>query len=426
MSTLDHNRTASLCFQRTVFQCTRPSKRVSEGSTERLPLEGKPPRWFVHNILTPSDVQPELTRRGDFVQFKKQLAFLKKRGDEGSFSDPLSPFTGDRDRELSPPQPFNRHALPRAPSSGVDSQDSHISPSDLSLAERSDDYLQTKRGIEACNQDPLGLKVIHKPPGDRRVDIVFVHGLGGSSRNTWSKDQDPDFFWPLKFLPFEPGINEARISTFGYNANFRCGSGKNKMSVLDFAKDLLYDLKYAKDESVPELEDLGMGEASRAAPTSIYSTTDKKTETYYLRGPFYGRPCCKRGIVLLALDQNGRTLICLTGLQAYMSGQNDPTYEYIIRSVSSIIFLSTPHRGTDLAETLNRILQVSFVANPMQFISELGAGSQTLQKLNEQFRHVATKLQLVSFYETRPTPVFRKTQMVSSSLFSEREQNGRF
>lgn len=32
------------------------------------------------------------------------------------------------------------------------------------------------------------------------------------------------------------------------------------MSVLDFAKDLLYDLKYSQDESVPELEDLRMGE----------------------------------------------------------------------------------------------------------------------------------------------------------------------
>lgn len=96
-----------------------------------------------------------------------------------------------------------------------------------------------------------------------------------------------------------------------------------------------------------------------------------------------------------------------------MQGQNDPTYEYIIKSVSSIIFLSTPHRGTNLAETLNRILQVSFATNPMQFIAELAAGSQTLQKLNEQFRHVAPKLQIVSFYETRPTTLIKKTQIVS-------------
>lgn len=97
-----------------------------------------------------------------------------------------------------------------------------------------------------------------------------------------------------------------------------------------------------------------------------------------------------------------------------MQGQNDPTYEDIIKSISSIIFLSTPHRGTNLAETLNRILQVSFVTNPMQFIAELAAGSQTLQKLNEQFRHVAPKLQIVSFYETRLTTMFKKIQIVGN------------
>ncbi len=98
-----------------------------------------------------------------------------------------------------------------------------------------------------------------------------------------------------------------------------------------------------------------------------------------------------------------------------MQGQNDPAYGAIIKSISAIVFLSTPHRGTNLAETLNRILQVSFSSSPMQFISELSAGSQTLQKLNEQFRHVAPKLDIISFYETRPTPlaVFKKSQIVS-------------
>ena len=39
-----------------------------------------------------------------------------------------------------------------------------------------------------------------------------------------------------------------------------------------------------------------------------------------------------------------------------MQGQYDPTYIPIVKAVTSIIFLSTPHRGTNLAETLNRIL----------------------------------------------------------------------
>lgn len=118
------------------------------------------------------------------------------------------------------------------------------------------------RETDGSTQDPLGLRVIHRPLGERRADVVFVHGLGGSSRMTWSHGRNLDLFWPLKFLPREPDINEARILTFGYNANFRPGSGKNKMSVLDFAKDLLYDLKYSRDNSLSGLEDLGMGEVN--------------------------------------------------------------------------------------------------------------------------------------------------------------------
>lgn len=65
-------------------------------------------------------------------------------------------------------------------------------------------------------------------------------------------------FWPLKFLPLEPDICQTRILTFGYNANFRA-AGNVSTSVLDFAKDLLFDLKYAKDE---QQGDLNMGNVS--------------------------------------------------------------------------------------------------------------------------------------------------------------------
>ncbi len=151
-------------------------------------------------------------------------------------------------------------------------------------------------GTVACAQDPLGLKVVYRPPGERRADIIFVHGLGGSSRTTWSHNRNLDFFWPLKFLPVEPDINEARILTFGYNANFRPGSGRNKMSVLDFAKDLLYDLKYAQDETAPELEDLKMGEVR----TAYFGCGFRQEEcdltlviaTYHLPVPLYGRAGC--------------------------------------------------------------------------------------------------------------------------------------
>lgn len=77
---------------------------------------------------------------------------------------------------------------------------------------------------------------------------------------TWSKHKNPELFWPLVFLPLEPAICQARILTFGYNANFRKG-GNISTSVLDFAKDLLFDLKYAKDK---QKEDLDIGNVSIA------------------------------------------------------------------------------------------------------------------------------------------------------------------
>lgn len=45
-----------------------------------------------------------------------------------------------------------------------------------------------------------------------------------------------------------------------------------------------------------------------------------------------------------------------------MQGQHDPDYETIVKSISAILFLSTPYHGNNLAETLDRILQASFTA----------------------------------------------------------------
>jgi hypothetical protein len=62
---------------------------------------------------------------------------------------------------------------------------------------------------------------------------------------TWSRGKDLDYFWPQNYLPKEPEICDARISTFGYNSSVFSGSGRTTVSILDFAKELLFDLKYA-------------------------------------------------------------------------------------------------------------------------------------------------------------------------------------
>jgi hypothetical protein len=105
--------------------------------------------------------------------------------------------------------------------------------------------------------DPLGLSVVYEPATDPSLDIIFVHGLGGTSRATWSYNRDPEFFWPQKWLPSEPDIQTARILSFGYNAAFATPGPAPITGISDFAKDLLFGMKFAKNE---RLEELGIGE----------------------------------------------------------------------------------------------------------------------------------------------------------------------
>ena len=80
-------------------------------------------------------------------------------------------------------------------------------------------------------------------------------------------------------------------------------------------------------------------------------------------------------------------------------------YKLIIDNIRSVLFLSTPHRGTDLAASLNRLLGVSVFNQSKQYVAELTKGSTTLEDINETFRHVAPKLKIYSFYETLATKI---------------------
>lgn len=105
--------------------------------------------------------------------------------------------------------------------------------------------LRQKDQPAASVTDPIGLTLVYSPgDGTIKADIVFIHGLGGTSRMTWSKDRNIRLFWPGEFLPLENELCQTRIFTFGYNADVKSGS-RTSSSILTFAKDLLFDLNYA-------------------------------------------------------------------------------------------------------------------------------------------------------------------------------------
>lgn len=145
--------------------------------------------------------------------------------------------------------------------------------------------------------EPLGLHVVYHPPGHRSVDIIFVHGLGGTSRLSWSWSKDLSLFWPQEWLPLEPGFTDARILTFGYNAHFMSQT-KDNLNISDFAKDLLLQMKFGNDENV---NSLGIGEVSRKSIPLHFSTNGNCANYVDVSAPrhicssFYGWPCCQKG-----------------------------------------------------------------------------------------------------------------------------------
>ena len=102
--------------------------------------------------------------------------------------------------------------------------------------------------------DPMGLHVIYAPDNPQTIDIIFVHGLGGTSQQTWSKNRDPELFWPREWLPYEPDICTARVLSFGYNAHFSAVGANNMFNITDFAKELLFGMKFGMDNDSNLLE----------------------------------------------------------------------------------------------------------------------------------------------------------------------------
>ena len=141
-------------------------------------------------------------------------------------------------------------------------------------------------------------------------------------------------------------------------------------SITDFAKELLFELRFGKTQ---EGEKFGLGETP---------------------------------LIFVTHSMGG-----LVAKKACLLGQNDEHYKTLVMSISAIIFLSTPHRGSNLADILNRILVASF-QSARNFITDLNRSSMALEEINEQFRHIAPRLSIWSFYETLPTPIGPRKMMV--------------
>jgi hypothetical protein len=96
---------------------------------------------------------------------------------------------------------------------------------------------------------------LRSPPIPRRralltdvCSIVFVHGLRGHRRHTWTKD---DVCWPQELLSKESAMSQTRILTFGYDANVIGLTGSASLnSLFEHSINLLNELSRKRKDAV--------------------------------------------------------------------------------------------------------------------------------------------------------------------------------
>ncbi|KAI1280973.1 hypothetical protein F5Y07DRAFT_396009 [Xylaria sp. FL0933] len=204
------------------------------------------------------------------------------------------------------------------------------------------------------DKGPLGLTTLSQPlEAEVTVDIVFIHGLGGGSRKTWSKTPSSSHFWPKSWLPEDPDFQDVRIHSFGYKADWG-ERGKSILNIGDFAHSLLGELK--------------------------------------------NNPLIRRSSTRLILV--GHSMGGCVAKKAYILARQDASCKDIASRIFSIFFLGTPHRGSDLAGVLHKMLTLAWGVKP--YVSDLIPNSTTLTEINDAFRHYAIDVHLWSFYETMP------------------------
>lgn len=86
--------------------------------------------------------------------------------------------------------------------------------------------------------------------------------------------------------------------------------------------------------------------------------------------------------------------------QTYILAKQMTVYKDISERITAIIFIATPHTGSELAPILDRIFRMTSGLRP--YLEDLRRNSDTVQMINTLFPTHSTDLMLHSFYETEP------------------------
>ncbi|PGH16231.1 hypothetical protein AJ80_05254 [Polytolypa hystricis UAMH7299] len=219
-----------------------------------------------------------------------------------------------------------------------------------------------------------GLSEVYRSPGDPEVDIVFVHGLNGHPRRTWTtitKKPNDEVFWPKDLLPHALKDNNVRILTYGYDA-----------AVATFAGAVSRDQVHNHAHSLAAL---------------LFANRNLNN-------------ALERPIIFICHSLGG-LIVKRTLIHCHIAG-NDKAVNHLLSiffSTYGILFMGTPHNGSDLAGFGSFVQQVSSNVLPKMFfdsspnlIQALKRNNPTLQNINDQFGYMRRRFRIYFFYEAKP------------------------
>ncbi|KAH0556941.1 hypothetical protein GP486_005272 [Trichoglossum hirsutum] len=207
----------------------------------------------------------------------------------------------------------------------------------------------------------LGLLILASGEGPVVADIIFVHGLRGDRINSWSKG---NIVWPRDLLPAV--IPNARIMTWGYDSdvmNFFSKSGKS--SIYAHAWQLLEDINLKR--KTPE---------ERIRPIIFVAHS-------------------LGGIVV-------KDALCNSYNESKEEIMYKPRLAAIKPATAGLVFAGTPHRGSEKAKWATLAANLASLImkdNNDNVVQALQRGSETLERLQNDFGKILMSLPVFSFFE---------------------------
>ena len=206
------------------------------------------------------------------------------------------------------------------------------------------------RGARLSSKD-LELRVVSSSnvvrPG---LDIVFVHGLGGDANSTWSPPGASDAFWPPWLAE---DLSDVRVSTLGYPAEATRWTSQGT----------------------------GMALPDRAASVADFLSAHR----------LGGSP-----IVFVAHSLGGLLVKQLLRISEELNIANVQPFH---RHTKAVVFLATPHSGSDLAT----FAQALPIVRATETARDLRAHSPYLRDLGHWYSNNAIRLGIrtAAYFETQ-------------------------